>query len=543
MFIFLSQCYRNGCYSRHYSSSKPVSPMKLLDQLHSLAEAVNQTQSVVEKRVILQQYPSCQSILKRIYDPHRRHFVSSKTAFAYMEKRQQELEKLSSNKVTTAEPIATRIYQGDQHIPFTSLESLLDALASRQLRGHAALDAISWFYSRYCTTTVQQQTFWRILDRDLKMGVSIQTVRRLLSSKNNGDKEKDNNDNIISQASTVYPSVPSSATQSFYDRRFMNISLATTMQPGDEEKLWNHAAKEGPYYVSRKLDGVRCITLVQFLDHGLPHITFCSRTGRLFDSLEKVESAIRQQLDSLKKQQQHIDFVLDGEICVYPTQPDTYINGDDVDDVRKEDFLETIRQVRTAKRQMEHPVYQIFDLINMDVFRQGKGGPLFDQRQQQLRDMFGSYTGDYLKVLKQTPVMCKDQLMDMEQKVGRFGWEGLILRKNIPYEGKRSRNMLKIKEWEDAEYNVESIETGLMRMPGTGQQKQVMTNVVINHKGNAVSVGSGFSLQQRLDYANNPQLILGKLITVQYFSESLGDSGNLSLRFPSVKAVYDGDRD
>jgi DNA ligase-1 len=61
--------------------------------------------------------------------------------------------------------------------------------------------------------------------------------------------------------------------------------------------------------------------------------------------------------------------------------------------------------------------------------------------------------------------------------------------------------------------------------------------------GNDVSVGSGFSLQKRLDYANHPDLILGKLITVQYFSESLGDSGNLSLRFPSVKAVYDDGRD
>jgi DNA ligase-1 len=43
--------------------------------------------------------------------------------------------------------------------------------------------------------------------------------------------------------------------------------------------------------------------------------------------------------------------------------------------------------------------------------------------------------------------------------------------------------MLKIKEWEDAEYLVQRIETGTMRMPDTGQQKRVMTNVIIHHKG------------------------------------------------------------
>lgn len=46
-----------------------------------------------------------------------------------------------------------------------------------------------------------------------------------------------------------------------------------------------------------------------------------------------------------------------------------------------------------------------------------------------------------------------------------------------------SSNMLKIKEWEDAEYIVNDIETSWMRMPDTGEEKQVMKNVIIKHKG------------------------------------------------------------
>lgn len=48
-----------------------------------------------------------------------------------------------------------------------------------------------------------------------------------------------------------------------------------------------------------------------------------------------------------------------------------------------------------------------------------------------------------------------------------------------------SRDMIKIKKWKDQEYIVKSIETGRMRMPDTGEDKEVMTSVVIEHKGNA----------------------------------------------------------
>ncbi|KAI8333385.1 hypothetical protein BC941DRAFT_434578 [Chlamydoabsidia padenii] len=526
MFTLISTLY----YQQHISclrrySTKPTSPVKLLDQLHQLFVAVNQTQSINGKRQILQQYPSCQAILKRIYDPHRRHFVSSKAVTAYILKRNSQ------------QPLPITTTASNQEAPnsttFTTLEALLDALSSRQLTGHAALDAISAFYHQYCTSTIQQSMFWRVLDRDLKMGVSVQTIRRLLT---------DNNSSTPLSADTPMDFNETNTNQqnSLYDRRYMKVSLATTMRPSDEMKLWDDIDKIGPCYVSRKLDGVRCITLIQYtLDNQhQPHITFCSRTGRVFDSLAKVEQAIRLQLNKQDFSPKN-DMVLDGEICVYPSS--SY--DDYVEDTRKEDFLTTMRQIRTLKKQMDDPVYQIFDLIGLDVFRKGKGGPLFSERQQQLEEFLQSYTGQHLKLVQQTPVFSSDQLVPLKRKVAQFGWEGLILRKNVNYEGKRSRNMLKIKEWEDAEYIVQRIETGTMRMPDTGQQKRVMTNVIINHKGNDVGVGSGFSMQSRLDYANNPDLILGKLITVQYFSESLGDSGNLSLRFPSVKAVYENGRD
>ena len=66
-----------------------------------------------------------------------------------------------------------------------------------------------------------------------------------------------------------------------------------------------------------------------------------------------------------------------------------------------------------------------------------------------------------------------------------------------------------------------------------------MRHVVIEHKGYRVDVGSGFSVEQRRQYYRNPEAILGKQITVQYFEETANMNGGISLRFPTVKAIYE----
>ena len=71
---------------------------------------------------------------------------------------------------------------------------------------------------------------------------------------------------------------------------------------------------------------------------------------------------------------------------------------------------------------------------------------------------------------------------------------------------------------------------------------RMMAQAYINHKGYEVKVGSGWNQEQRLKYEANPELIIGKTITVQYFEESKNQQGELSLRFPTVKHVYENGR-
>ena len=66
----------------------------------------------------------------------------------------------------------------------------------------------------------------------------------------------------------------------------------------------------------------------------------------------------------------------------------------------------------------------------------------------------------------------------------------------------------------------------------------MLSQVYIMHKGYSVAVGSGFTQEQRIKYYNNPEDIIGKTITVQYFEETKNQEGGISLRFPTVKIVH-----
>ena len=76
---------------------------------------------------------------------------------------------------------------------------------------------------------------------------------------------------------------------------------------------------------------------------------------------------------------------------------------------------------------------------------------------------------------------------------------------------------------------------------GRSETVPMLSQVWIEHKGHKVKVGSGWTHEQRLKYIDGS--IVGKIITVQYFEETKNDKGGISLRFPTVKHVYDGKRE
>ena len=160
--------------------------------------------------------------------------------------------------------------------------------------------------------------------------------------------------------------------------------------------------------------------------------------------------------------------------------------------------------------------------------------------------MFGKQL-DNVEILEQISVKSLDDLNmfidEFKEDQNRNHWEGLIVRKDEKYKGKRSRDILKVKTFFDAEYVVQSVIFGPFRYVKNNVEveEEMLSAVVVEHKGNLVQVGSGFTIDQRKYYYHNSGDIIDKTITVQYFEESQNQLGEHSLRFPVVKTVH-GDK-
>jgi len=222
--------------------------------------------------------------------------------------------------------------------------------------------------------------------------------------------------------------------------------------------------------------------------------------------------------------------VFDGEICLLDK------NGN-------EDFQGVMKQIKRKNHTIANPRYVIFDFLTLEEFDTKQGTATLEDRYINLQGCDLTET-DTLSLLEQHPIESDKELANMITEADKAGYEGIMLRKNVGYEGKRSKNLLKCKKFFDAEYVVESLDFDNHRIIRDGKEVVVpmLAQAYITHKGYEVAVGSGWNQEQRIKYEANPELLIGKTITVQYFEETKNQEGGISLRFPTVKHVYENGR-
>mgnify|MGYP003624410867 FL=1 len=277
--------------------------------------------------------------------------------------------------------------------------------------------------------------------------------------------------------------------------------------------------KSGDWYGSRKLDGVRCICRKEN-----DIVTFFSRSGKEFLTLGNLENEILKIPGN---------FILDGEICM-------------VDKDGNEDFQGIMKQIRKKDHQIEKPKFFVFDYLTLEQFDNQTGTtPLTLRLRNGYHNLPNDVNYDMLEFLPQEQLTTEEQFTEMAKAAEDAGFEGIMVRKNVGYEGKRSHNLLKVKKFHDAEYTVLGTTNAFIRWTENGKQveRECLSNITIEHKGCKVNVGSGFSKEQREMYFKSPQDIIGKTVTIQYFEESENQNGGFSLRFPVLKHVYTNGRD
>ena len=361
---------------------------------------------------------------------------------------------------------------------YSDLFKLLDDLSIRFITGHTATSLVNGFVE---ANKKHEDLIFSIIDRNLKTRSTTSMINKVIPG--------------------LIPT--------------FDVALANSY----DEKMAKKVDFNDTWFVSRKLDGCRCICIIN--EDGEP--TYFSRAGNEFLTLKNLDAEIISL--GLK------NMVIDGEICMLDA------NGN-------ENFQGIIKEIKRKDHTIENPFFYMFDLLTMEEFINKEGTTTFGVRNVLLDNLFFQKEFKNIDYLPQTVLIDEQMLMIHVTTAKENGWEGLMLRKDAPYQGKRSNDVLKVKQFYDAEYVVVDIENAVNRVIVDGKEVEelMMRNVVIEHKGYRVQVGSGFSHEQKRFYFENPNEIIGKQITVQYFEESHNQNGGISLRFPTVKAIYETKR-
>ncbi len=361
---------------------------------------------------------------------------------------------------------------------------LLNMLSSRIVTGHDAIGAVNSFISK---NAEYEDVIFRIIDKDLKCGINSSLVNKVYTG-------------LIPE---------------------FKVALANNFDDYKDKKGMDFF--NGKWGVTQKIDGLRCITVIG----SGGEVTFYTRKGREITTL----GVLKEKIEKLGI----VNYVLDGELCI-------------VDENGNEDFKEISKLYKRKDFTIPNPRYKIFDCLFIDEFNmQHSCIPIMKRMTR-----FG-----FLKILAeknpknfdlvtQNVISSKEDFENWVKIASDKKWEGLMLRNlEAPYEGKRTKNLLKVKKFNDMEFVVQNIEVGPYRVVEDGKECEIetMTNVVVEYKGNRLSIGSGFSLDERKRFYENPNEIIGNEITVQYFEETEDKNGKKSLRFPTVKVIHLGKRD
>ena len=367
--------------------------------------------------------------------------------------------------------------------PWEDFVELLENLSLRKITGNAARDAIQDLAEQF--DSEEWNTFLApVLRRDLRAGLTENTINKICK------KTK-------------------------FEIPVFSCQLATNSEGRPEMK--------GIKRLEPKLDGVRMLLMVIPMDSGeLTTICF-SRNGKIFENFTHIEDQVRDNWLKLVRKAAtsnlSMGFVLDGEVI-------------------GNSFQELMRQARRKTDvQAEDSVYNVFDILPLEAFREGHWNKQLKKRIRILDDMRPVIdTMPNVELLPHIMVDLdtaagKDQLERYAKDNVNAGFEGIMIKEmEAPYICKRSTDWMKWKPTITVDLEVVGMEEGTGR--NVGRLGALICSGIDDGKEITVNVGSGFSDKDRDDYYLNRNIILGRTAEVMCDIITQNSDGTYSLRFP-----------
>lgn len=261
------------------------------------------------------------------------------------------------------------------------------------------------------------------------------------------------------------------------------------------------------FFLTQKLNGVRCTYVNGKL---------ISRQGTEFTGLNHIVDAIHKAEEKYGNQ----NMVLDGELI--------HKNDGTLSD--NDNFRLGTGIINAKEGDKSSIMFMVFDILPYDDFVEGKSKANYSLRRAWLDTLSGIFNG-ITGCVEVVPLLYSG--VDQSRINGwlafadSHGWEGIMLNKNMPYEAKRTTNLIKIKSFKFSDLRIIGYEEG------DGKCKGMLGAVIVDYKGNSVNVGSGFDETERVELWKNPDELIGKIATIKYKEVSKNkDTGLESLQFP-----------
>jgi DNA ligase-1 len=355
---------------------------------------------------------------------------------------------------------------------------------------------------RQWTVKVKDNSFWT--EQGLVDGKIVINKPTITNTKNEGrSNETSPEEQALAEASAKYTK--------YLDKGYVenpeDVHKITLYTPMLAQKFEDRLSElEFPLFTQPKLDGIRCIT---YLQDGV--LVAKSRAGKPIEAIPH----ILEELESF-----------------FVENPDAILDGELYNHDLKNDFNKIISLVRKMKPvrgasdtdksfdkklvRFEEALTEAKDKVQYWIYDAPRIGSLGESELFSVRSRTLTASITNSKSLVIVPTHTSENLDDVDERYNEYmsdGYEGQMVRVDFAYENKRSKKLLKRKDFTDSEYLVIGIEEGDGNRTGTAK------NLTCKDEATGKTFNSNIkgTHEYLAEILENKDYYIGQQATIKYF--------------------------
>jgi DNA ligase-1 len=242
---------------------------------------------------------------------------------------------------------------------------------------------------------------------------------------------------------------------------------------------------EYPIFIQPKLNGVRCLAYWQD-----DQIKLYSRGNKEYTGLTHITSILEKILPK--------DYILDGELYIH--------------DTKLQDIISYVKKIQDKSSLIQYHIYDCVDKNNLQAVYHDR----FSILVHTIEDSINEKEEKTIQLVSTVISFFAEQLPDIVNKYIDNGYEGAMVRSySGKYEfGYRSKHLLKVKKFQDAEFKVVGHNTGV------GKFADCVIWICEQEEGKQFNVVPVGTLEEKMEWAKNAKQYYGKQLTVKFFDRS-----------------------